>query len=476
MKRTTGAIMLGILAGILLSLALPAAARAAGKRPAPGQERAAGYTEGYSDGYARGYADALAKNAPPDSLPERRKASRKAPQEAPRKTLREVPREVPRETVAESRSRTVHQLGGGFRPEYIFPTNPFLKGMNDAGKPLDLSLSAHLRYSFRAARGSCTDLRYGGAYQGIGAAYYSFGNRRELGNPAVIYLFQGGRIARINRKLSFNYEWNLGLSFGWKPYDHDSNRYNQMMGSKLNALINVDFYLQWTLTRHLDLTTGIALTHFSNGNTKIPNAGLNSGGMKVGLTYNFSADGDTPLLPRRAAFSGGFPRHMSYDLVLFGSWRRKGVQVNDKQVASPDAYTVVGFNFAAMYNLSYKFRTGLSLDGVYDGSANVYRDYDVNSETGYVFRTPSIDKQLALGISARAEFVMPYFTIGFGLGYNVLHKGGDLKAFYQMLTLKIGVTRSSFLHIGYSLKDFHMPNFLMLGVGYRFNNKYPRHD
>ena len=82
---------------------------------------------------------------------------------------------------------------------------------------------------------------------------------------------------------------------------------------------------------------------------------------------------------------------------------------------------------------------------------------------------------MALGVSARAEFVMPYFNIGVGLGTNFLHKGGDLKAFYQMLILKVAVTRSSYVHIGYSLRDFHMPNFLMLGVGYRFNNKYPRH-
>ena len=91
------------------------------------------------------------------------------------------------------------------------------------------------------------------------------------------------------------------------------------------------------------------------------------------------------------------------------------------------------------------------------------------------FARPTIDRQLALGLSGRAEFVMPYFTIGLGLGMNVLHKGGDLKAFYQTLTLKVGITRNAFAHIGYSLRDFHMPNFLMLGIGYRFNNKYPRH-
>lgn len=30
------------------------------------------------------------------------------------------------------------------------------------------------------------------------------------------------------------------------------------------------------------------------------------------------------------------------------------------------------------------------------------------------------------------------------------------------------------LHIGYNLQDFQTPNYLMLGLGFRFNNKYPK--
>ena len=93
--------------------------------------------------------------------------------------------------------------------------------------------------------------------------------------------------------------------------------------------------------------------------------------------------------------------------MLFGSWRRKGVAVGDKQYAAPDAYGVAGFNFAAMYNFGYKFRAGLSVDGVYDGSANVYtEDYIVGYDGGRsripVPHPPSFDKQIALGISGRA--------------------------------------------------------------------------
>ena len=116
------------------------------------------------------------------------------------------------------------------------------------------------------------------------------------------------------------------------------------------------------------------------------------------------------------------------------------------------------------------------MDGVYDGSANVYIE-DVITEYGDTgarrFCRPGIQHQLALGVSGRAEYVMPYFTIGVGLGSNVLGRG-DLRGLYQVFALKMNITRSSFLHIGYNLQNFQTPNYLMLGLGFRFHNKYPK--
>ena len=336
----------------------------------------------------------------------------------------------------------------------------------------------HLKYAFQFGPETRFGRNYPFTYQGVGLGYNTFFNSAEVGTPVALYVFQHARIAALTERLSLDYEWNFGLSAGWKPYDNDYNSYNGAVGSRVNAYLNAGIYLNWSLSRYFDFIIGGDFTHFSNGNTKFPNAGVNTTGAKIGLVYNFNREESDltkslvkPYIPR-------FPRHISYDLVLFGSWRRKGVAVGDKQYAAPDAYGVAGFNFATMYNFGYKFRAGLSVDGVYDGSANVYtEDYIVGydgGDPGYQFHTPSFDKQIALGISGRAEFVMPYFTVGFGLGFNVLHKGGDLKSFYQMLTLKVGVTRNTFVHVGYCLKDFQTPNYLMLGVGFRFNNKYPR--
>ncbi len=306
----------------------------------------------------------------------------------------------------------IHRLGIEARPQYVFPTNPFLQGENERWKPIQSSFAAHLKYSFKFRPNTCADRIYGGAYQGFGLAFTTFGDKKQLGDPMTFYVFQGAR-------------------------------------------------------------------NFSNGNTKFPNAGVNTTGAKIGLVYNFNREEADltkslvhPYVPR-------FPRHVSYDLVLFGSWRRKGVYVGEKQIASPGSYPVAGFNFAPMYNLNYKLRFGVSLDGVYDGSANVYTEdalveYDAGSGSSRrKFLVPGIQNQLALGLSGRAEYVMPFFTIGVGLGTNVLGRG-DLRGLYQVFALKINVTRSSFLHIGYNLQDFQTPNYLMLGLGFRFNNKYPK--
>lgn len=368
--------------------------------------------------------------------------------------------------------RFIHRLGVEGRAGYIFQTSPFQEYSNHQYKPMKNAYAGHLKYSFQLRPHTVADQAYIGAYQGIGVGYFNFGNPEELGNPLAVYLFQGGRIAQFSPRISLNYEWNFGASFGWKPYDEYDNPENQIIGSKVNAYLNVNLYLKWALSPKFDLMIGTTGSHFSNGNTQYPNSGLNTVDCKVGLVYNFNRRADELAQSWQRPIVPPFPRHVSYDLTLFGSWRKKAVahEGSSGQVPAPGTYNVFGFSFAPMYNFGYKFRAGVALDGVYDHSANMKESYE--EENG--FYTPPAKKQMALGLSARGEFVMPYFTVGIGLGANVLHGGGDMKSFYQILALKIDVTRNSYLHIGYNLREFHEPNYLMLGIGYRFNNKRPK--
>lgn len=368
-------------------------------------------------------------------------------------------------------SRFTHQIGISFGHAFIIPSAPFFEGQSYTGKPLHNALSGHIKYSFGLPAGTVESKIFANTYQGIGLGYYNFESSKDLGSPVLVYLFQRSRIAELGSKASIDYEWNFGISAGWNPYDRDKNPGNVFTGSKLNAYINAGAYVNWAAGQRLLLMGGIDFTHFSNGNTKFPNAGLNAAGIKLGAIYDVSSRRDNvDYPPADMVIVPKFQRHVSYDWVIFGAWRRKGVDFLGKQIASPYKYAVAGTYFAPMYNFGYRFRAGLSLDAIYDGSANVYtEDYIIGTEQK--FFKPGFDRQIALGLSARGEYVMPIFIISIGIGRNIIHKGGDLGGFYQSLALKIKTTRSSFLHIGYNLKDFHEPNYLMLGLGYRFNSK-----
>ena len=366
----------------------------------------------------------------------------------------------------------IHRLGMEARPQYVFPTNPFLQGENERWKPIQTSFAAHLKYSFKFRPNTCADRIYGGAYQGIGVSLTTFGDKKQLGDPFSFYVFQGARIARFSPRVSLNYEWNFGLSAGWKPYDNYYNSYNGAVGSRMNAYINAGVYINWAFSRYFDLIVGGDFTHFSNGNTKFPNAGINTAGAKIGLVYNFNRTEEDLSKSLYQPVTTRFPRHISYDVVLFGSWRRKGVWVGEKQIASPNAYPVAGFNFAPMYNFNNYFRAGLSVDAQFDESANI-KDYKLVGTYGddIKFHRPPFREQFAVGLSLRAELVMPIFSINVGIGRNMIYSGDDTEGFYQILALKTYVTRHLFLHVGYQLSKFKDPNNLMLGIGYRFHDK-----
>ena len=51
------------------------------------------------------------------------------------------------------------------------------------------------------------------------------------------------------------------------------------------------------------------------------------------------------------------------------------------------------------------------------------------------FFRPSLAEQLSLGLSVRAELVMPIFSVQFGIGHNIIYKGSDLAGFYQIIAL-----------------------------------------
>ena len=366
--------------------------------------------------------------------------------------------------------KPLHQIGIDLAPNYVFPTHEFFRGENQSGKPIHANLSAHLKYGFKFAPDSYFGRLYPHATQGIGLAYNTFFNQTEVGSPLAVYVFQNSRIASLAPNLSLDYEWNFGVSFGWKEYNEQTNPKNKIVGSDINAYINLGLMLNWRFAPQWHLTAGVGLTHYSNGNTHYPNFGINTVGARLGVVRTIGDEEAYNHLPRPS-----FTPYVSYDLIVYGATKKKGIYTDGGETGKlvPGTFGVLGLNFNPMYNVSRHFRTGLSLDMQYDESANIADHIvspDASAEDLKFYRPPFIE-QFGVGISARAELVMPIFSINIGIGKNFICKGPDTNKFYQIIALKAHFTKRAFLHVGYQLYNFKDPNNLMLGIGYRFNGK-----
>ena len=364
------------------------------------------------------------------------------------------------------RHRPSHSIGFDLRPSYVFPTRSFFTGDNAAGKPINTALSAHLKYAFRFSPDSRLGHLYPYAYQGIGVAYNTFFNSSEVGTPVAVYAFQGSRIAKLAPGLTLDYEWNFGASFGWKR--------NDVVGSRINAYINAGFFLNWQVAPQWNLTAGVDLTHYSNGNTNYPNSGVNTVGARIGVvrTFGGSTAEHTPASAGREEEASSVADRISYDVVLYGSTRRRGLFLDNGAELIPGSFAVVGLNFNPMYRVNKYFRAGASLDAQYDESANL-KEHHVEGTSGgdLKFYRPPFREQFAVGLSLRAELTMPIFSVNVGFGRNLIQRGEDTRGFYQILALKAFVTPRLFLHVGYQLHDFKDPNNLMLGLGWRFGKR-----
>ena len=346
----------------------------------------------------------------------------------------------------------VHQAVGGnvvinLRPSYVVPTHGFYNGWNTSGQPLRTAFSGDIQYTF-SSQGHF-------AYQGAGIGVHSFFAHDLLGTPVSIYLLQGAPLLQVCKGLRLGYEWNFGLSAGWKNN-------GTVTVSALNAYINVAALFDLRISDYWSLMFGPGYTHFSNGDTKFPNGGANTLNFRIGAKYNLQGNNDEGVErifapePHKKAFKD----NISYDLTALGGWRADRFIDDERNlVIDNSAYTLIGLQFNPSYHFNEYLSLGPSLDLVYDASANR------NFNKGFL-------SHCAVGVSARGEISMPIFSVNVGGGYNVLQSGPDLKGFYGIFSLKAFLTEKLYLNVNYRLGQTSYAHNMMFGIGWRFRKPH----
>lgn len=355
-----------------------------------------------------------------------------------------------------------HRITAEVRPVYNMPTHGFYRGFNDYREAMPMAASAHLKYSFSLNPESSLGKLYPTAYQGVGIAVHSFFNHKLTGTPVILYIFQGSRIADLGRNVSLDCEWNLGASYGWKV--------NEVVGSRFNIYINVGLPLTWHISPQWDLSFGPEYTHFSNGDTRFPNGGANTVGVRLGVTGRMNspaaerAPGRLMTGSEDELKSRSFAERLSYDISIYGAWRADRHMEGLHLTLVNKAFPLGGINFNPLYRLNRYFSVGASADLMIDRSADLK---GVINEEVLDIEYPAILRQTACGLSLRGELTMPFFSINLGAGYNILTAADDLRGFYTTYNLKAFISEKLFLNIGYRLSSVLYSHNLMLGFGFR---------
>ncbi len=170
-----------------------------------------------------------------------------------------------------------------------------------------------------------------------------------------------------------------------------------------------------------------------------------------------------------------FEQGVSVDIALFGAWRKAYFPVEDgafteqgQAALLPGHFGVAGVTVNPMWDLHSTFRTGLAADIQWSENTALSK-YHISGTFGEnaKFTRPPFFKQVSWGLSARAELVMPIFSVNVGVGYGVAGPP-ETRKLYQVVTLKTYVAGPVYLNVGYRMVEFHSPSNLMLGVGMTF--------
>lgn len=347
----------------------------------------------------------------------------------------------------------------------ILPTNDYVK--EDLKSKKLISISA--KCGFQSTAKDKLNISFGMPYWGGGINICDF-YCGDLGYPTTLFIFQGGTLKNISEKWKFNYEWNLGISRNWNKYDPISNPDNIAIGANTNAYVAYISYLNWKISQNNNIKMGLKLSHFSNGSTKKPNKGLNLSSSFLEWDYVFS--NNTPLTKTSKESIYNKTPHWDYDFSTSVSTKEiyyDTLNTGLKSKYLDRKYKIIAVSFAPLYVPSFRYKYGLNFDLLYDESCNikVSREYNyTNSLMSNKVELGSIPSRFSFGISAKGEIAMPHYSIFANYGYTLWNRDNYDSQFYQILGVKLYLSKNIFSTFGIRATHFTSAHSLQWGLGY----------
>jgi hypothetical protein len=122
---------------------------------------------------------------------------------------------------------------------------------------------------------------------GFSFQYVKF-SHADLGEAANLFYFLEPFLIE-RKKVSWRLRAAGGINYGSNPYNPVSNPENDAYSSHINGYLGLGMSFNFALSNKLQMMMNATYSHFSNGNTKNPNTGMNYPNIGLGLEYQLSA-------------------------------------------------------------------------------------------------------------------------------------------------------------------------------------------
>jgi hypothetical protein len=248
--------------------------------------------------------------------------------------------------------------------------------------------------------------------------------------------------------VSTNLRLALGPAWVQKAFNPKTDYQNLVIGSHLNACLNIMLSEDIRLFPQTALNLGFSFTHVSNGGFKLPNLGLNVGALTVGFRYD--------LFPEQKKWRRTLPPAKKKINYYFYSY------VAGKQSLAPESavYLVNVFNLEALKDFSRTGRFGGGINMTLDrANAN-----EVPGSPTYAWSRSASHWEAAVYVAY--EYVLGDLSFPLQIGYY-LYNNYPVNSIYQTMGVKYRF--ASHWIAGFALKA-HMGNgdFMQWGLGYKF--------
>ncbi len=200
---------------------------------------------------------------------------------------------------------------------------------------------------------------------GMGLQYLHVMNRDELGHPFSVYGFYDGIYFR-SKNFELTNRLALGLAYGSRPYDPADPFPNDIICTKLNVFAEMGLGVAVRVNHSLFVEPAFRFTHFSNGNTREPQKGLNIPAYSISLR---SYLGSPPPAPVKTSLDAVEHRH---EVLAYVGAAPRQLDFIDNETFLHETYGLsflmanlhLGYNYA----VSRRIKLGGGVDLIYDGT------------------------------------------------------------------------------------------------------------